>query len=70
MPVMDGLTATRRIRQNALFKDLPIIAMSAHAMLGDKETSLKNGMNDHITKPISPSILYTTIEYWLKNKEK
>ncbi len=70
MPVMDGLTATRRIRQNPAFKDLPIVAMSAHAMLGDKETSLKNGMNDHITKPISPSTLYTTIEHWLKNKEK
>ncbi len=69
MPIMDGLTATKLIRQNPKFNTLPIIAMSAHAMAGDKEKSLKNGMNDHITKPIDPNILYNTLEYWLKKKQ-
>ncbi len=69
MPVMDGLTATKQIRQNPKFAHIPIIAMSAHAMSGDKEKSLSHGMNDHITKPISPSILYSTLKYWLQSKE-
>ncbi len=67
MPVMDGLTATKTIRQNPKFANLPIIAMSAHAMTGDRETSLASGMNEHITKPIDPAILYSTLDYWLKN---
>ncbi len=68
MPVLDGLTATQKIRQDARFAQLPIIAMSAHAMSGDKEKSLQHGMNDHITKPISPQILFTTLDYWLNKK--
>ncbi len=68
MPVMDGLTATKNIRKNPKFASLPIIAMSAHAMAGDKEVSIANGMNEHITKPIDPNILYNTIDYWLSNK--
>ncbi len=70
MPVMDGLTATTTIRQKAQFADLPIIAMSAHAMSGDKEKSLQHGMNDHITKPIEPSVLYATLHYWLSKKKQ
>ncbi len=65
MPVMDGLAATRKIRENERFAKLPIIAMSAHAMKGDREISLSHGMNDHITKPIDPPLLYKTIETWL-----
>ncbi len=68
MPIMDGLTASMAIRNNPKFAHLPIVAMSAHAMTGDKEKSLQHGMNDHITKPISPDILYQTLDYWL-NKE-
>ncbi len=68
MPIMDGLTATQKIRENPKFTKLPIIAMSAHAMTGDKEKSLKTGMNDHITKPISPDVLYNTLTYWLNNR--
>ena len=66
MPVMDGLTATRAIRENDRFGKLPVIAMSAHAMSGDKEKSLACGMNDHITKPISPEVLYSTLDLWLR----
>ncbi len=69
MPIMDGLTATRKIREIPKFAKLPIIAMSAHAMSGDKEKSIEHGMNDHITKPISPSVLYNTLDYWLNKKE-
>ncbi len=70
MPIMDGLTATRAIRQKPQFASLPIVAMSAHAMTGDKEKSLKYGMNDHITKPISPDILYKTLRYWLEAQNR
>ncbi|MBI5591578.1 MAG: response regulator [Deltaproteobacteria bacterium] len=65
MPVMDGYTATRMIRQDARFKDLPIIAMTAHAMAGDQEKSAASGMNDHITKPIDPTQLYAVLARWI-----
>ncbi|UAA39030.1 response regulator [Paraneptunicella aestuarii] len=64
MPVMDGLKATQKIR-NDLKQKLPIIAMSAHAMAGDKEKSIAAGMDDHITKPIEPRELYQTIAEYL-----
>ncbi len=70
MPIMDGLTATRKIRELKQYKHTPIVAMSAHAMTGDKEISLANGMNDHITKPIAPEVLYNTLQYWLTIKQK
>ncbi len=65
MPIMDGLTTSREIRKQKRFAHLPIVAMSAHAMTGDKEISIANGMNDHITKPIVPEVLYSTLRYWL-----
>ncbi len=68
MPIMDGLTATKNIRQDSNFTQIPIIAMSAHAMTGDREKSLSAGMNDHITKPISPEILYATLQRLLHKK--
>ncbi len=62
MPVMDGLSATKALRagtsQNA---DTPIIAMTANAMMGDRETCLQAGMSDYISKPIDPRALYTAI---------
>ena len=64
MPEMDGLTATARIRENPKFQDLPVIAMTAHAMIGDREVSLEGGMNDHITKPIDPELLYAALARW------
>jgi PAS domain S-box-containing protein len=65
MPEMDGIQATKEIRKNLQFKDLPIIAMTAHAMTGDKEKSLHAGMNEHITKPINPDELYRVLAHWL-----
>ncbi|MEG2171758.1 MAG: ATP-binding protein [Desulfovibrionaceae bacterium] len=65
MPDMDGITATRLIRENRCFDTLPIIAMTAHAMRGDKEFSLEAGMQDHVTKPIDPEVLLRTLRVWL-----
>jgi signal transduction histidine kinase/DNA-binding response OmpR family regulator len=65
MPVMDGLSATRLIRQEKQLQNLPIIAMTAHAMVGDKEKSLAAGMNDHLTKPIEINKLVGVLNRWL-----
>jgi len=56
MPVMDGYTATREIRKLDKYKDLPVLAMTANAMVEDKEQALAAGMNDHIAKPIDPQV--------------
>ena len=58
MPEMDGLTATRVIRSELKLRDLPILAMTAHAMKGEREKSISAGMNEHIHKPIDPIHLY------------
>jgi HPt (histidine-containing phosphotransfer) domain-containing protein len=68
MPVMDGLTATRLIRTDDRFVKLPILAMTAHAMNGDRERSLNAGMNDHITKPINPNRLMAALVRWMPEK--
>ncbi|MEE9536859.1 MAG: response regulator [Desulfobacterales bacterium] len=96
MPVMDGYTATRKIRvweqetrgqktENRKQKaedriqdsalstqssELPIIAMTAHAMAGDEDKSLQAGMNGHVTKPIDPDQLFATLQKWIKPSEK
>jgi PAS domain S-box-containing protein len=68
MPEMDGLTATRKIRENGKLRDLPIVAMTAHAMSGDREKSLMAGMNDHLTKPVDLQKLMEVLSYWLAEK--
>ncbi len=65
MPVMDGLKASRLIRANPRFAQLPVIAMTAHAMPEDREKSLAAGMNDHVTKPINPCQLTALLQRWL-----
>jgi CheY-like chemotaxis protein len=93
MPVMDGYTATRKIREWQLKAhsskleaadsselsasnlqpptfDLPIIAMTAHAMAGDEDKSLQAGMNGHVTKPIDPDQLFATLQKWIQPSEK
>jgi len=65
MPVMDGLTATRTIRANPRWRNLPIIAMTAHATAEDQQQTAAAGMNAHLTKPILPKLLYATLSEWL-----
>jgi CheY-like chemotaxis protein len=70
MPVMDGYTATREIRKDRRFDELPIIAMTAHAMAGDEEKSFEAGMNDHVTKPIDPEQLFAVLRERIHLQEK
>jgi CheY-like chemotaxis protein len=66
MPVMSGYEAAGEIRKDERFKDLPIIAMTAHAMAGDERKSLEAGMNGHVTKPIDPDQLFTALLKWIQ----
>ncbi|MEE4261770.1 MAG: response regulator, partial [Desulfobacteraceae bacterium] len=88
MPVMDGYTATRKIREwekelkaanssdisasslQPPASNIPIIAMTAHAMAGDEDKSLQAGMNGHVTKPIDPAQLFAALQKWIKPGEK
>ena len=66
MPVMDGYAATRAIRALPNGKDIPIIAMTANAMTGDKEKVIEAGMVDHIAKPLNIAEMFATLAKWLK----
>ena len=65
MPVMDGFTATKKIRENLNYADLPILAMTANATLQERDRSLEAGMNDHITKPIRQQVLFEALLKWI-----
>jgi hypothetical protein len=66
MPVLDGSEATRRIRLEPRFASLPILAMTANAMAGDREKAIASGMNDHIAKPIDVNQLFLTLDRWVR----
>jgi signal transduction histidine kinase/CheY-like chemotaxis protein len=68
MPHMDGYEATQAIRKLPGGELLPIIAMTAHAMAGDREKCLSHGMDDHVSKPTEPVKLYNTLLHWIKPK--
>ena len=61
MPVMDGYEATRRLRSDKNYYELPIVAMTAHAMVEERERCKSLGMQDHVSKPIEPNALYSTL---------
>jgi PAS domain S-box-containing protein len=64
MPVMDGYEATRAVRRQPAWQSLPVIAMTANAIVGDREAALAAGMNDHVTKPIRVVELYAALARW------
>jgi len=66
MPEMDGYTATRVLRADPRFQLLPIVAMTAHALVEERERCLQAGMNDHVTKPIDPDALFAALARWTK----
>lgn len=70
MPIMDGLDATRHIRSNPLFDDLPIVAMTAHALVDDRTKSSEAGMNAHVSKPFESDALFSTISQLLPSSEE
>jgi CheY-like chemotaxis protein len=73
MPVMDGFAATRAIRAGrtkAFRPDLPIIAMTAHALEGDRERCLEVGMDDYVSKPVALPALAAALERWLTRPRK
>ena len=71
MPVMDGLTAAKKIRNlDSDQKNIPIIALTAHAMTGDREKSIQAGMNDHLTKPLDPEKLFMAMTKWIAPGER
>ncbi len=69
MPVMDGIEATRILRSNPRSEVLPIIAMTANALVSDRELCLQAGMNDHIAKPIDPDQLFGVLLRWIKRPD-
>jgi len=70
MPYMDGIEATRKIREDLKLTDLPIIAMTAHAMTGDRERCISAGMNDYVSKPVNPTTLVHTIMRYLDSSQE
>jgi CheY-like chemotaxis protein len=66
LPEMDGTEILRRIRDDTDLHDLPVIALTAHAMVGDREKYLSAGFNDYVAKPIlDMNVLFSTIQRWV-----
>jgi PAS domain S-box-containing protein len=70
MPVMDGYTATRAIRSQEKTAKIPIIAMTANAMAGDRERAIEAGMNDHIAKPLDVRRMFQTLAAWIQPRRQ
>ncbi len=65
MPIMDGYEAIKRVRNNAKYKDLPIIALTAKAMKHDKEKCIEAGASDYISKPVDIRRLISILKVWI-----
>ena len=65
LPLMDGYTVARELRNNPALRDIPIIAVTSYAMVGDREKSLAAGCNGYLEKPINPDTFVTEIERFL-----
>jgi signal transduction histidine kinase/CheY-like chemotaxis protein len=70
MPEMDGITATKILRSHPRLQKFPIIAMTAHALVEERERCIDAGMNDHVSKPIDPAVLFATLLRWAKPQPK
>ncbi|APW40140.1 hypothetical protein RD110_25460 [Rhodoferax koreense] len=70
MPVMDGFEATRAIRDDPRLTTMPVLAMTANAMAGDRERVLAVGMNDHISKPIDVDEMFNVLARWIKPRQR
>ncbi len=68
MPVMDGIEATRRIREQEKFYHLPVLALTADVVQEEREKCIASGMNDFISKPINPEALIAALSRWVKNE--
>ncbi len=66
MPVLDGYAATRVLRRQAQWLDLPVIALTAGTMVEDRDKALAAGMNDHVAKPINLARLFATLARWVR----
>jgi len=69
MPVMDGFAATRALRERPELRELPVIAMTAEALAGDREKALAAGMNDYISKPIDVDVVLATLARWIRPRQ-
>ncbi|MBL8160355.1 MAG: response regulator [Anaerolineae bacterium] len=69
LPVMDGWTATRTIKADPDLRDIPIIALTAHAMLGDKERALEAGCDDYVSKPINVPELAVKLSQFMRTRK-
>ena len=70
MPIMDGYKATEILRKTYSKSELPILAMTANALRGDRERSIESGMNDYISKPIDTAQLFQTMAHWIKKEKR
>jgi len=66
MPVLDGYEATRRFREDPRLAAVPIIAMTAHALVRERDKCLQGGMNDYVSKPVDPQVLYAVLARWIR----